>query len=137
MRVTYSLSNRQRKELLVRGCRLFVAIPLGPDDDIDPVKFARDSLPEDREWVTEAEIADLMVCASGAVGGLNGLLGQILDFDFSAALNTGKVPTFVAVVIATLCPPNQRSELPRVQWPGSVCIDGKKIERKNAAEIES
>jgi hypothetical protein len=134
MRVTYTLSNRQRKELLVRGQQLLVAIPLGPDDDIDPVQFARDSLAEDHEWVTEAEIADVMTCASGAEGGLNNILGQILDFEYDVAINLSKVPSFVAVVIATLTPPNCRGEASTVQWPGSVYIDGVKIDRKKSTD---
>lgn len=123
--LTYSLSNRQRKELLVRGQSLRIAIPVGPDD-VDPVQFARASLPEDHEWVTDAEIDEIMVSRSGATG-LNGLIGQILDMEYEAALQIKRIPLFCNVVIATLTPPRLRGKVASIQWPGAAFIEGEQL----------
>jgi hypothetical protein len=125
--ITYSLSNRQRKELLVRGQSLQIAIPIGPDE-VDPIEFARASLPEDREWIVASECDELMVCASGVVG-MPSLLGQIMDCEYSEVLRRRLLPMCVAVVIATLVPPNRRGGPMPIQWPGKAYIDGEEIVR--------
>lgn len=126
--LTYTLSNRQRKELLVRGRPLQIAIPLGPDD-VDPIGWARASLPEDEEWIESAECAEIIACASGT-SGLNGMLGEIQD-DYATALRKRLPPMCISVVIATLVPPSIRNGTMQIQWPGRAWIDGEEIGRGN------
>lgn len=132
-KLTYSLSNRQRKELLVRGRSLQIAIPIGPDED--PVDFAKASLPEDADWITQAKISEVMCCASNSAG-MPKLLGQILTCDYESALSMQRIPLYVAVVVATLTPPKHRGSPVPIQWPGKAFVNGQEIEFVKSEEPE-
>jgi hypothetical protein len=122
---TYILSNRLRKELLVRGCPIQVAIPLGIDLDVDPLAFAEAALPEESEWITQAEAGDVYVFHSPSTN-LTKLLGQICEYDW--AVQYGHLPISVNVVLATLTPPRPRNAMIGPVWPGKAFIDGKEID---------
>jgi hypothetical protein len=123
VRITYTLSNRQRKELLVRDCPLEIAIPVGPDE-IDPMEFARASLPEDSEWIVSAELGEVCVVANRADSGLASALGQIVDY---GRVSSGAIPYFVAVVLVSLQSKKPRNNPMQVMWPGRAFFDGVEI----------
>lgn len=125
MAYTYTLSNRLRKELLVRGCPVQVAIPLGLDLDVDPMAFAQEALPEESEWITEAEAGDVYVFHNPS-GGLVTLLGQICEYDW--AVQYGLLPMSVNVVLATLTPPRPRNAIIGPVWPAKAFLDGVEID---------
>jgi hypothetical protein len=118
--ITYQLSNRQRKELLVRNVPLQIAIPLQEEYSIDPLDFARVSLPDDAEWIVAAEIGDVYAVQCG-VSGLTGVFGQIVDYE--QALDMRKVPLSIIVVVAQLACKPRAKPLP-VLWPAKAFIDG-------------
>jgi len=111
---TYRLSNRQQKELLVRGQQLLIAIPC--TEDCDPVQFARESLPEHARYVTHAEHAQVVVVHAKQGGtGLTAVLGQLYHDDCTV----DGIRCAVDVVIVTLRPLDRcRGEVDRLSWPG-------------------
>jgi hypothetical protein len=123
--ITYTLSNGQRKELLVRGCPLEIVIPLGGDLDPDPMEFAIAAIPEDHEWITAAEIGDVYVVRSNSPG-LVYWLGQIIDYSPHILAKS------VNVVAVTLTPPRPRNAIKGPMWPGRAYIDG--VEKTNEAD---
>ena len=104
----------------MRGCPLSIAIPLGPDD-VNPMILAHESLPNDEEWITSAEVTELCVVRNGAPG-LVGLLGRISEYDVS--IQQGLLPLFVGVVLVELSPPKPRHNRLPIQWPGKASING-------------
>jgi len=123
--LTYRLSDRQKKELLVRGQILEIAIPCN-HPDCDPVSYACDALREHSGHVVSAEIADLAVWrTSNASPGFPGLMGHI-----SADKNqpsSRAIEYTVVVVIATL----QYEQKPRgriaLAWAGKAYRNGVEI----------
>lgn len=115
--MTYRLSNRQRKELLVRRAEIAVAIPLPldwPDGATDAQlrEFVRRALPEVRdEWlrdVTEEWLAIDILRAAGDVEPF----GRIIDAT-EAAKTTHLV---VSVAVAVVSQDRPRHKRARVQW---------------------
>lgn len=120
--VMYHLSNRQRKELLVRGTQLRLALPVPPHAVDDPRDWAASVLTTDvRDMVTEAEETELTVSAIRRTANdqLVSHLGEILDPDCGQYLLT------VVVILVTLRPPNCRhTSLAPPQWPMQVEFRG-------------
>lgn len=120
--LTYRLSDRQKKELLIRGQVLEIAIPCNYTE-CDPVAYACDALPEHAGHVVSAEVADLAVWrTANASPGFSGMMGHI-----SSAANqpsSRAIEYTVVVVIATL----QAEQKPRggvaLAWPGKAYRDG-------------
>lgn len=111
--VTYRLSNRQQKELLVRGQRLSIAIPVDYEEYADPLEFARLAMPEHAEHIVSAEHEEIL-CGRALVGssGMTGLMGVI-----GGEHDTNLIYAWISVVVVTLEHGRVRGEL-QMQWPG-------------------
>jgi hypothetical protein len=123
--LTYRLSDRQKKELLIRGQVLEIAIPCN-HPDCDPVAYAQDALPEHSGNVTSAELADLAVWrTANASPGFGGLMGHISSDKNQPS--TKAIEYTVVAVIAQL----QYEQKPRgrvaLAWPGKAYRDGVEI----------
>ena len=122
---TYRLSDRQKKELLIRGQILEIAIPCNYSD-CDPVAYACDALPEHSGNVVSAEIADLAVWrTANASPGFGGMMGHISSDRNQPSSRA--IEYTVVVVIATL----QHEQKPRgriaLAWPGKAYRNGVEI----------
>jgi len=114
---TYRLSNRQQKELLIRGQQLTIAVPAPDTDDADFERaFAERSLPEVSEHITDAWVQLLRVALPGTGDGISRLLGTIISPHTIASHS--QIEVSIEVVIITLRPTRCRGEIKRVQWPG-------------------
>jgi hypothetical protein len=123
--LTYRLSDRQKKELLIRGQVLEIAIPCN-HPDCDPVSYACDAIPEHSGQVVSAEIADLAVWrTANASPGFTGLMGHISSERNQPSSRA--IEYTVVVVIATL----QAEQKPRgrvaLAWPGKAFRNGVEI----------
>lgn len=109
--VTYRLSNRQQKELLIRGQQLKIALPIDDEPD-NPVAMAKQLLPEHAEYVIAAEIANVRVgqCRQNS-GGVVDLLG-IIDPPRDDLINY-----WISAIVVTLQHGRLRGEV-QLQWPG-------------------
>jgi hypothetical protein len=131
--ITYRLSNRQRKDLLIRGTSLTIAIPqpyrLGDDDD--PVEFARRSLPDDAGAVESASWEDIAVDPVPTVAGLTGLLGSILVGPPS--VTDSRLHLVVRVALVRLQARDERRRMHTPQWPGVAICGGEHYPREAAS----
>ena len=113
--ITYELSNRQRKSLLVRGTPIRIALPVPPHAIDDPADWARSVLPVDlRQCVVRAEESEITV--DPRVGGdhLSGVLGAIVDYD----RDQPRWLVTVMAVIVEMSPHNPRHKPETaIQWP--------------------
>ena len=116
---TYRLSNRQQKELVIRGQVLTVAIPVPWDEPDDLVSFARESLlelPADVDIVAEdGEVCVSLPPMDAAGGQVTAILGHI-----DGLKDGSQIAARIAVVVATLTPPRSRGRVKSVQWPGGI-----------------
>lgn len=124
--MTYLLSNRQRKELMVRGRRLDLAIPSPLHKVPDLVEWAKAVLPTDvHQYVRSAERQAIVVTPriDGTHETLTDVLGAIVVADGSPRRFTAQV---IAVVVE-LSPDNARHSPIDLQWPIDVVIDGRRL----------
>jgi len=116
----FRLSNRQRKELLIRATPLLVALPAPrdcPESDSGMLAWARRSLPEDSGHVRRAYREDLCV-APPCGDGLSAVIGQIVQ-GRSAGLCW-----WVDCVLVELDPPTQpRHPRTRAAWPAAAVTE--------------
>lgn len=118
-RPQYRLSNRQLKELLVRGQSLRILLPAAADssDDDDPVEFARERLPEQLQpLVSGAAWEEVAVAPTPHSPGLTGVLGALISYEQSLE----QWHYLITVCAVTLTPPDCRGSMRGNQWPGSV-----------------
>lgn len=112
----FRLSNRQRKELLLRGTPLLIVLPAPrdcPDDDADVLKWARHALDEDKRYVTRAYRDDVCVTPHGG-DGLAGVIGQIVQG------RADELCWWVDCILVELDPPTTpRHPRSRSQWPAA------------------
>ena len=119
-----ALSNRQRKELLVRGREIRIAIPAPPDSQSwtpgEALKFARAVLVGlESATVTSARRGEIRVVPGGGdEGGLTSLLGAMRPID------ADEWTIGVTVIDATLSPQSARGTQMPLQWPHSVSWRG-------------
>jgi hypothetical protein len=125
--ITYRLSNRQRKELLVRGRPLAIALPLSSTEPVaGPLALARSLLPEidgaAGERIIAAEVVLIRVSpGDGRAGsGLTARLGQISD-------DPARWCVTHEVLVADIVPRRPRGEPLPMQWPAAVHIDGRDL----------
>lgn len=122
MKVVYLLSNRQRKDLLVRGAPIELALPAPPIKIDDPVNWARTMLPQDvRQYVTEARL-DLVRVALGnrSDAGLTSIIGEIVE-------RIDRLTIGVSVVRVLLTPAARRHPAVGLQWPADALLDGRSL----------
>ncbi|MBV8780182.1 MAG: hypothetical protein JO353_02185 [Phycisphaerae bacterium] len=129
MSVTYHLSSRQRKELLVRGRPIHLALPAPPTTIDDPVDWAKTVLPGDlRTLVRSARKVQLRVqSGSSSAEGLAGLIGEI-------APEGQRFTIGVAAIDVELEPEKPRGAPLQLQWPKEVDFFGRRIPSAAAAE---
>lgn len=129
--IIYLLSNRQRKDLLVRGTELQIALPVPPHEIDDPTDWAKSVIPSDlRDMVFgSAEETEVYVRAlkKDLRDDLTSHFGEIYEEPDADSL----MLTIVAVVI-TLRPPNCRHKFDKIQWPGKVDYRGEELPVKMA-----
>lgn len=111
----FRLSNRQQKELVIRGQSLTVAIPWQHDHEADESDIRRmiPELPSDVE-ITVYAAEEIAVVYEGTTGSA-AELGSIVDDD-----NPDPSLDRVWIVAAKLTPPRCRGEVKRLQWPGVI-----------------
>ena len=127
MTLRFDLSARQRKELIERGRKISIALPLPDDWDIDgdPLAFARSVLAVDRRWVREAKIVELPVVAPLTPGG-DGLAGRLGQIAHASSRQRNWLVYRVVCVVTTLSVELSGLSDGRTQWPGAVTIDGER-----------
>jgi len=110
----FRLSNAQRKDLLIRGTPLAVALPVPVTDPDDWFEWARKSLCEEGIYVAGVDVQTITVAPpSGA--GLTGIIGRIVHDD---AANADVLTWGVEVLVCDLDPPTKpRQPRKRLQWP--------------------
>jgi len=123
---TYTLSNRQRKELLVRGTVLRIALPAPLEHDVDPDVFARSVLGEIAEYVSNA-VEDEIVVSPRILPHktITDVLGSIVD---PKTIGPGKWTICLPVIVVELSARRARHTgqiLP--QWPAGVRVDGRDV----------
>lgn len=113
----YRLSNRQQKELILRGQELTIAIPYTDDEPSDPAGFIRESLPELPSDIEIRDAATELVLSRMIPGNPDTVAGRI------GAITDHVLPSDICVqiaaVVATLHPPRCRGAMPKIQWPGA------------------
>jgi len=125
--IHYRLSNRQRKELLIRGRPIAISLPIA-EEVRDPIAVARRLLPEldgqAGERISRAEVATIYVAplvGSDCDGGLTAILGRIADEACGHWIVTHEV------LIVEISPHKPRGTMTPLQWPGGVLLDGRPI----------
>ena len=113
MLITYHLSNSQRKELLLRGQQIELALPVPPHRTPDPLAWARSVLPRDiAPLATAARVEALWVAAiRSPAPNLTGHLGRIVPDPI------GTLCQRVQAVIVTLTPADHRGTREGLSWP--------------------
>lgn len=121
--VEYHLSNGQKKELLIRGRRLRIALPVPPHEVDDPLDWVRSVLDETiAERVTHA-VEDEVWCLAPSVTNrsdstLSAHWGQIVSEP------DRKLCLRVVAVVVTLTPRNCRGTRPGISWPSHLTFLG-------------
>ena len=121
--IKYHLSNGQKKDLLLQGRRVTIALPVPLHEIDDPIDWAHSVLDEDAaERVTHA-IEDEVWCLAPAVTNRS-------DFTLSAHWGSitrepdGNLCLRVVVVVVTLTPRNCRGVRPGISWPSHLTFLG-------------
>lgn len=115
------LSNAQRKELLVRGRPLRIALPAPDAEDYDPRAFALRALPEiEPGWTVRAEERTLPVDPRVRSAGVSQWLGTPLA-EQDCATRWHVLVVCVVVELQAVASPRQPPGL--VQWPGGDVAD--------------
>lgn len=112
----FRLSNRQQKELVIRGQSLTVAVPWEPtwwEADESDIRRMIPELPSDVE-ITVYDAEEIAVVYEGTTGSA-AELGSIVDED-----NPDPSLDRVWIVAAKLTPMRCRGEVKRLQWPGVI-----------------
>lgn len=123
MKTIYVLSNRAKKELLIRGAPILLALPAPPVLVDDPLDWAKSVLPADlRADAVEAVEQEVFVQPrrSGEAATLTALLG-----DIPGPGAKDKWGYWIAAVVVRLQHGEPRQKIPESpQWPADVLIDG-------------
>ena len=124
--VIYTLSNAQKKSLLIQGQPIILLLPVPPIEIDDPVDWAKSVLPSEfRPMVLTAEEEEVLIepkaRRSTTAAHLTELLGAVAGEGSRAWLVT------MVVMRTTLAPTNQRHSPRPAQWPANVTIDGKPL----------
>lgn len=118
----FRLSNRQQKELLIRGQRLLIALPATTEEDADLMHLAAALLPEHASHIVSAELADVTVArTAGHANGLSQWMGEITESPSHRAISYS-----VVSIVVTLEHGRVAGEQP-LQWPGKCIGDGWEI----------
>ena len=123
VKLTYVLSNGQRKELLVRGRPVLIALPAPPIDVEDPIDWARSMLPADlRGDVVSAEECEVRATPlrgrTHPPTTLTHLLGDIVDVERTIWTACHQV------VLVRLEHGKPRGPATSPMWPANVHVDG-------------
>lgn len=123
---TYLLSNKQRKELMVRGRRLDLALPLPQHPVADLVEWAQSVLPQDlRQYVRSARRATVM--AAPKIGASQDTLTDVLGTIVHEKPPAWWWVTQILAVVVELAPEHTRHTAIDLQWPLDVVIDDRRL----------
>lgn len=123
--LTYRLSDRQSKELLVRGAVLEIAIPC-LDLDCDPLEYAQERIPAHSALIKSAELADITVYrCRGETESFGSLMGQIATEGNTPS--NSSIEYVAVVVIATIQYVGKSRSKLALAWPGKAFRDGSEI----------
>lgn len=127
MKICYTLSNGQRKELMVRGRPVMIALPAPPIEVDDPIDWAKSMLPADlRQCVVSAELREVRVDPTGSRENpptvLPHIMGSIVTDD-----HRGWTVCHVAVVVRLEHSRPTRGTATKLQWPAGVTVDGRPL----------
>lgn len=116
----FNLSQRQRKDLTVRGAALRIAIP-HPWYEIESnlLDWARDQIQvDDRQWIRSAEIAEITTTPNPSMEGAVGMFGQIChDTD---QLDSDAITTQIVAVVVTIIGTKSPRHNTRTSWAAIV-----------------
>jgi hypothetical protein len=117
VKVHFKLSNAQQKELLIRGQRLEVALPVLAEllEQRDALELARELLPDHAGYIVAAEPAEVEAYLTDRTPtGMGAALGDLVGGDCIG------IPCSIVAIVATLENPAAavRGSRP-LQWPGS------------------
>jgi hypothetical protein len=119
----FRLSTAQRKDLLIRGIPLRIALPAPADDPPDWFPWAKRALGEEGIYLRNVVVESILV-APPSGGGLTGVIGRIVHDEDSNAEN---LTWLIEVVLCDLNPPTKpRHRRKRPQWPQSAEHNGQK-----------
>jgi hypothetical protein len=127
MKITYTLSNRQKKALLISGESVLLALPAPPIEIDDELDWAKSVLPADlRSDAKSAAIEEISVKpranrATKAMT-LTELIGEIAEAPLS-----GTWLYAVVAVVVRLEHGQTRRKGAGIQWPANVLLDGKPL----------
>lgn len=122
--IKYHLSNGQKKDLILQGRRVTIALPVPPHEIDDPIDWARSVLDEDIAECVTAAAEDEVWCLAPSVSSqsnatLSAHWGQV------ATHPDGRLCLRVVVVLVTLTPPrNCRGTRPGISWPSHLTFLG-------------
>lgn len=118
----YHLSKRQLKEVSERGRVLQLAIPV-PSwiDESDVIRYVRDVLPVNHDWIRSAYITTLDVLPLvGDRDSLTGRLGTIVHED---TVTENNLVAEVSVVMVDVYAIERVRGRTKTQWPAGVVFD--------------
>ena len=125
-RITYTLSNRQRKELLERGSRLYIVMPgdVPRLDDVEMMQWTREAFGDLGQYVRtiDEQIVRAIIRPRQTEPTLTGILGEITDREVRGA--SDGIAVVYETIIATLAIARHRHDSGREQWPSDMTIDG-------------
>lgn len=121
--IKYHLSNGQKKDLILQGRRVTIALPVPPHEIDDPIEWARSVLDEDAAECVTLAVEDELWCLAPSVTNrsdatLSAHWGQIVTEP------DRKLCIRVVVVLVTLTPRNCRGTRPGISWPSHLTFLG-------------
>lgn len=117
---TYRLSNRQQKELVIRGQELKIIIPIPPTAPGNLIEIAERSLPElpaDVEISCAVDLVAVALPGGGPSDSAGATLGRIIGENKP---RQSDIVVQISCVVATLTPPRCRGSVKKRQWPGYI-----------------
>lgn len=119
----YRLSNGQKKQLLIRGGPLTIAVPAPADIPASWIEWARHSFIDEGKYITGVRI-DHIVVTTPAGDGLAGVIGAIVH---AADPDPSRLTWAIEVAILHFDPPNApRHARTQIQWPAMAECDGRR-----------
>jgi hypothetical protein len=121
MPTTYYLSSRQKKDLLIRGRPILIALPRPPQLNGPAIDWAKIAIePDIRELVVSAEPNILRVSPVGRrEGDLTALIGQLAHGDWWSV--------GVEAILVSISPRRPRGPSLATQWPAYCVHNGVRI----------
>ncbi len=116
---TFRLSNRQRKDLMIRQVSLKIVLPVPSEDPPNWKRWARQMLPDEAASIAHVSEPQSIPVACSSVADADGLADYIGRLDITP--DDQRLQIMVEVVVVTLTPPGSkvRHRSSKLEWPGS------------------